>query len=73
MKTISIGLEDALLKEINDRARSLAITRAEIIRNALMAYLFRFDDIMDAQALNEAIAADEPRRPLSDVARKLKL
>lgn len=73
MKAISIGFEDSLLKEINKKARILNMTRAELIRNALMEYLFRFDDIMDAKLLAEAVEKDEDRRPLKAVAKALGL
>lgn len=73
MKTISIGFEDALLNEINGKAKTLKMTRAEVIRNAVMEYLFRFDEMMDAKMLAIAIEADEPRRPLTEVAREFGL
>lgn len=67
MKAISIGFEDSLLKEINKKAKVLKMTRAELIRNALMEYLFRFDDILDAKMLAEAVEKDEGRRSLKDI------
>lgn len=73
MKAISIAFEDASLKELNRRAKDLKLTRAELIRNAIMEYLFRFDEVIDARLLNEAIEADEEKRPLEKVARELKL
>lgn len=73
MKPISIALEDSLLKEINRRAKTLKMTRAELIRNALMEYLFRFDEVLDAKLLNEAIEKDEEKRSLAEVAKELGL
>jgi metal-responsive CopG/Arc/MetJ family transcriptional regulator len=68
-----IALEDALLKEINKKAKVLKMTRAELIRNALMEYLFRFDELMDVKLLAHAIEADESKRPLEEIAKALKL
>lgn len=45
----------------------------EIIRNAIMEYLFRFDDRVDAKMLNSAIEQDEPRSPLNEVVKRLSL
>ena len=73
MKAISIGFEDSLLKEINKKAKVLKMTRAELVRNAIMEYLFRFDEIIDAKLLAEAVEQDEERRPLSAVAKELGL
>lgn len=73
MKAISIGFEDSLLNEMNKKAKVLGMTRAELIRNALMEYLFRFDDILDARMLAEAVEKDEARRPLKNLAKELKL
>ena len=73
MKPISIALEDALLKEINNKAKVLKMTRAELIRNALMEYLFRFDELLDAKLLAKAIEEDENKRPLEEIAKALKL
>lgn len=73
MKAISIGFEDSLLDEINKKSNVLEITRAELIRNAIMEYLFRFDEIMDAKMLNEAIKKDESKSPLEKIARELNL
>ena len=73
MKPISIALEDSLLKEINKRAKVLKMTRAELIRNALMEYLFRFDEVMDAKLLAQAVETDEAKRPLEEIARHLGL
>ncbi len=73
MKAISIGFEDSLLNEMNKKAKVLGMTRAELIRNALMEYLFRFDDILDARMLVEAVEKDELRRPLKEVAKELGL
>lgn len=73
MKAISIGFEDSLLKEINKKAKVLNMTRAELVRNALMEYLFRFDEILDAKMLAEAVERDEAGRSLSTVAKELGL
>ncbi|GEM_PF-6896413 len=73
MKAISIGFEDSLLKEINKKAKQLEMTRTELIRNAIMEYLFHFDDVMDAKMLAHAVAQDEAKRPLSKIARELGL
>lgn len=73
MKPISIGFEDSLLKEINIKARVLKMTRAELIRNAIMEYLFRFDEVLDAKMLAEAIEKDEEKRSLEKVAKELGL
>lgn len=70
MKAISIGFEDSLLKEINKKAKVLKMTRAELIRNALLEYLFHFDDVLDAKMLSEAIEKDEEKKPLEKVARE---
>lgn len=58
---------------MNKKAKVLGVTRAELIRIALMEYLFRFDDILDAKMLAEAVEKDEARRPLKDLAKELKL
>ncbi|MBI3540741.1 MAG: hypothetical protein HY073_01125 [Deltaproteobacteria bacterium] len=68
MKAISIGFEDSLLTEINKKARVLDMTRAELIRNATMEYLFHFDKVLDAKMLKEAIEKDEDKRSLEKVA-----
>ena len=73
MKAISIGFEDSLLKEINKKAKVLKMTRAELVRNAIMEYLFRFDEVMDAKMLSEAVERDEEKRPLDKIARELGL
>lgn len=73
MKPISIGFEDSLLKEINKKAKVLNMTRAELIRNAIMEYLFRFDEVLDAKLLNEAIEKDEDKRSLDKIAKELGL
>ncbi len=73
MKPISLALEDALLKEINRKAKVLKMTRAELIRNALMEYLFRFDELMDAKLLAHAIEANESKKSLEEIAKTLKL
>lgn len=73
MKPISIGFEDSLLKEINKKAKVLKVTRAELIRNAILEYLFRFDEILDAKMLAEAIEKDEEKKPLEKLARELGL
>lgn len=73
MKPISIGFEDSLLKEINKKAKILDMTRAELIRNAILEYLFHFDEVLDAKLLAEAIEKDEEKRPLSVIARELGL
>lgn len=71
MKPISIALEDSLLKEVNKKAKLLKMTRAELIRNALMEYLFRFDEVADAKLLQAAIDADEGKKSLDEIAREL--
>lgn len=71
MKAISIGFEDSLLKEMNKKAKVLKMTRAELIRNAILEYLFRSDEILDAKMLAEAIEKDEEKKPLHKVAREL--
>ncbi len=63
MKAISIGFEASLLKELNKRAKVLKMTRAELIRNAIMEYLFRFDEVLDAKLLAQAVEKDEEKRP----------
>ena len=73
MKPISIALEDSLLNEINKKAKVLKMTRAELIRNALMEYLFRFDDLLDAKLLAQAIKDDESKKSLEEIAKSLKL
>ena len=73
MKAISIGFEDSLLSEINKKAKVLKTTRAELIRNAIMEYLFRFDAVLDAKMLAEAVEMDEARRPLEKIAKELGL
>lgn len=73
MKPISIGFEDSLLKEINKKAKVLNMTRAELIRNAIMEYLFRFDEVLDAKMLAQAVEKDEAKRPLEKIARELDL
>lgn len=73
MKPISIGFEDSLLKEMSKKAKILNITRAELVRNAIMEYLFRFDEVLDAKMLAEAIEKDEGKRPLQEIARELGL
>ncbi|MBI2068020.1 MAG: ribbon-helix-helix protein, CopG family [Deltaproteobacteria bacterium] len=71
MKPISIGFEESLLKEINEKAKVLKMTRAELIRNAILEYLFKFDEVLDAKMLAEAIEKDEQKRPLEKIAREL--
>ncbi|MBI2346387.1 MAG: CopG family transcriptional regulator [Deltaproteobacteria bacterium] len=71
MKAISIGFEDSLLKELNKKAKVLHMTRAELIRNAIMEYLFRFDEVWDAKMLALAIEKDEGKRPVEKIAREL--
>lgn len=73
MKPISIGFEDSLLKEMNKKAKVLKVTRAELIRNAIMEYLFRFDEVLDAKLLAEAVERDEAKRPLEEIASALRL
>lgn len=73
MKPISIGLEDSLLKEINKKAKVLDMTRAELIRNAIMEYLFHFDEVLDAKLLTAAVEKDEEKRPLEKIAKELGL
>jgi len=73
MKAISIGFEDSLLRELNKKAKELEMTRAELIRNAIMEYLFRFDEVLDAKMLAEAVEKDEAKKPLEKIARELKL
>ena len=73
MKAISIGFEDSLLKEVNKKARVLNVTRAELIRNAIMEYLFRFDDVLDARMLSSAIKKDEDKKSLAQIAHELDL
>mgnify|MGYP001608547959 CR=1 FL=1 len=73
MKAISIGFEDSLLKEINKKAKVLEMTRAELIRNAIMEYLFHFDKVLDAKLLAEAVERDEGKRPLEKIGRELGL
>lgn len=73
MKPISIGLEDSLLKEINKKAKVLDMTRAELIRNAIMEYLFHFDEVLDAKLLAAAVEKDEEKRPLERIAKELGL
>lgn len=73
MKAISIGLEDSLLTELNKKAKDLKMTRAELIRNAIMEYLFRFDEVLDAKMLADAVEKDEEKRPLHKIARELGL
>lgn len=73
MKAISIAFEDSLLKEINKKSKLLDVTRAEFIRNAIMEYLFRFDEVLDAKRLAEVMDKNEERRPLDKVAKELGL
>lgn len=73
MKPISIGFEDSLLKEINKKAKVLHMTRAELIRNAIMEYLFHFDEVLDAKLLTAAVEKDEEKRPLERIAKELGL
>lgn len=73
MKPISIGFEDSLLKEINKKAKILNMTRAELIRNAIMEYLFHFDEVLDAKLLSAAVEKDEEKRPLERIAKELGL
>ena len=49
------------------------MTRVELIRNALLEHLFRFDEVLDAKLLAEAIENDEEKRPLGKIARELGL
>lgn len=73
MKTISIGFENSLFQEMNEKAEILSVTRAELIRNAIMEYLFRFDDILDAQLLEKAVQKNENKKSLSQIAKSLRL
>jgi len=73
MKAISIGFEDSLLGEINKKAKVLKMTRAELIRNAILEYLFHFDEVLDSKMLQEAINKDEGKRPLTAIAKELGL
>ena len=71
MKTISIGFEDSLLKEINKKSKLLKMTRAELIRNAIMEFIFHFDEVLDAKMLAQAVEKDEEKRPLEKIAQEL--
>lgn len=54
MKTISLGLEDSLLKALNRRAKQLSMTRTELIRNAIMEVLLGYNDISDRELIRQA-------------------
>ncbi|MBI1883864.1 MAG: hypothetical protein HYS08_06620 [Chlamydiae bacterium] len=73
MKTISIGFEDSLFNEMNEKAKILKTTRSELVRNAIMEYLFRFDEILDAKMLQHAIEKDESKKSLNQIAHELGL
>ena len=70
---ISSGAVVSLLKEMNKKAKVLDITRAELVRNAIMEYLFRFDELLDGKMLMEAIEKNEGKKPLEKIAKELGL
>lgn len=73
MRAISIAFEDSLLRELNKKAKELDMTRAELVRNAIMEYLFHFEKTLDAKMLAKAVEKDEEKKPLEKIAREMKL
>ena len=49
------------------------MTRAELVRNAIMEYLFHFDKVLDTKMLAEAVKKNEDKKPLEKVAKEMKL
>jgi ABC-type uncharacterized transport system substrate-binding protein len=58
---------------MKQKAKVLKVTRAEMVRNAIMEYLFRFDEAMDAQLLMDAIKKNEGTKSLQKIAKEMGL
>lgn len=69
MKPLPLKIDDYLLERITEEARSRRITKAEIVRSALVHYLIHRHDLEDARAIESRL--DEPDIPASRVHLKL--
>ncbi len=69
MKPLPLKIDDYLLERITDEARSKGVTKAEIVRSALVHYLIHREDIADAAAIRERL--EEADIPASRVHLKL--
>lgn len=65
MKPLPLKIDDYLLECIAEAARSKHVTKAEIVRSALVHYLIHRHDVEDAMAIQERLA--EPDIPASRV------
>lgn len=61
MKPLPFKIDDYLFERISEEARSKQVTKAEIVRSALVHYLIHREDLADAQAIRERL--DEPDIP----------
>ena len=58
MKPLPLKIDDYLLERITEEARNKGITKAEVVRSALVHYLIQREDAEDAAAIRERL--DEP-------------
>lgn len=65
MKPLPLKIDDYLLERIVEEAKTRHITRAEVVRSALVHYLINRDDMADAQAIRERL--EEPDIPAERV------
>lgn len=61
MKPLPLKIDDYLLERITEEAHSKGLTKAEVVRSALVHYLINREDIADAAAIQSRL--DEPDIP----------
>ncbi len=58
MKPLPLKIDDYLLERITEEARLKGLTKAEVVRSALVHYLINREDIADVTAIQSRL--DEP-------------
>lgn len=69
MKPLPLKIDDYLLDRIGEEARAKGITRAEVVRSALINYLLHKEDMEEAQLIRSRL--HEPDIPESKVRARL--
>ena len=70
MKPLPLKIDNYLLERIQDEARQNGITRAEVVRTALVHYLTYREDLEDATLIRNRL--EEPSIPESQALLKLR-
>ncbi len=71
MKPLPLKIDNYLLERITEEARGKGLTKAEVVRSALIHYLIYKEDLEEVHLIRERLG--EPDLPESKVHARLKL